>query len=52
MSGFRIKYKVLAISVCLVFEGWAAVSAEEFLPVSEVREGCMDMQKRSFMEHK
>ena len=39
MSGFRIKYKVLAISVCLVFAGWAAVSAEEFLPVSEVREG-------------
>lgn len=39
MSGFRIKYKVLAISVCLVFTGWAAVSAEEFLPVSEVREG-------------
>lgn len=39
MSGFRIKYKVLSISVCLVFAGWAAVSAEEFLPVSEVREG-------------
>ena len=46
MSGFRIKYKVLAISVCLVFE------QKNFFLFPKCVKGCMDMQKRSFMEHK
>lgn len=39
MSRFRNKYKALAMSVCLAITGYMSAFAEEFLPVSEVREG-------------
>ncbi len=39
MTGVKKKYKALALSVCLCLSGVFCSAAQEFLPISDVREG-------------